>query len=293
MSTSVFTNVKDFFHAQICYQLFITHLHLPLEKEYRDFAKKACDYFFAHRTESKPFDSPRHHVIHRFNFSKKKNPKKILIAHGWMSRAAYMIRLIKLLSDHGFDVYALDFPAHGESKGFQLTWIDAVMVLRQIINEMGPFYATIGHSFGGSMLLNTLNLSSQFQTWQIKNVPERVVMIASPTRMQTPVAQLARRLRLSGKGYLFLRDMFQKNAILDSQHLINDIKCLDFQNYITRTTTPFLCVHGVKDQTIAPEESIIFCKKYSNASLVLLPDADHVSVLMDERVEKIINQFLL
>lgn len=46
------------------------------------------------------------------------------------------------------------------------------------------------------------------------------------------------------------------------------------------------------DATINPKESINFCKYYKNARLSLLPDADHVSVLMDERVEQIALDFL-
>ena len=202
-----------------------------------------------------------------------------------MSRAAYMVRLIRAIHQEGYEVYALDFPAHGEAKGVQLTWMDAVTILQQVINDYGPFHGVIGHSFGGSMLFNTLNLASQFQEWKIHQEPQRVVLVASPTRMRTPVSKLARRLKLSGKGFLLLRELFQ-------QHAITDIKNLDFRHYINRSTTPFLCIHGEEDNSIMPHESSIFCQHYPHAMLAMLPGADHVSVLMDERVEKMVCQFL-
>ncbi len=275
---------KDLLHAQLCYQLFITPIPLPLEKQYREFGRKACEFFLEHRTKILNSDVPRHHVIHHFA-SKKPEAKKVLITHGWMSRSAYMVRLIHCLHEQGFDIYALDFPAHGEAKGIQLPWTDAVTILKQVLNNLGPFYSVIGHSFGGSMLLNTLNLASQFKEWQIDAIPERLVLMASPTRMLTPVGKLARRYKMSSKGFQCLKKVF-------SQYAITDLKNLDYRNYSSSDQTSILCIHGENDETIMPSESIIFCQHHANATLALLPDADHVSILMDERVEKAISQFL-
>lgn len=94
----------------------------------------------------------------------------------------------------------------------QLPWIDAVDVLHQVFNHLGPFYAVIGHSFGGSMLLNTLNLASQYTRWNIQREPEHVVLLASPTRMNTPVIRLARQFRLTAKGYLVSPEILSRRA---------------------------------------------------------------------------------
>ncbi len=280
-----FTQFKDMLHAYFCYQLLITPIHLPIEKEYRNFARHACDFFVKYRTNIIDYALPRHHVIHHFA-AQNTSAKKILITHGWMSRSAYMIRLIYALHQHGYDVYALDFPAHGEAKGIQLPWLDAVSILQEVINKLGPFYAVVGHSFGGTMLLNMLTLASQFSEWRIHESPERVVLMASPTRIRTPVGRLARRFKLSGQGLIHLRNICRQQAMID-------IKDLDFRHYVSSAQTPFLCVHGEKDDSIKPYESAIFCQTYPHASLALLPNADHVSVLIDERVEKKVCQFLV
>lgn len=285
MRAKTLTEVWDLIHAQLCYQLFITPIHLPIEKEYRDFAQKACEFFVANRNRSINLDTPRHHVIHCFEQVDNPQAKKVLIAHGWLSRAAYMSRLIRALHQQGYHVYAIDFPAHGEAKGVQLTWTDAVTILQRTINQIGPFYAVIGHSFSGSMLLNTLNLACQFPEWGLVQEPERVVLMSSPTRMRTPVSKLARRLKLSGKGFIFLRELFR-------QHAITDLKHLDFRHFIRQSQTPVLCIHGDKDDSISPYESAIFCEQYRHGSLELLPNADHISVLIDERVELKVCEFL-
>ncbi len=37
MLASTLTEFRDYIHAQLCYQLFITPIHLPVEKPYREF----------------------------------------------------------------------------------------------------------------------------------------------------------------------------------------------------------------------------------------------------------------
>ncbi len=286
MMTDSLIHIRDLLHAQFCYQMFITPIHLPIDKKYREFAKMACEFIEGRRDEIIHREYPRHHVLHRFTPANKPNGKKILITHGWMSRAAYMVRLIRLLHKEGYEVYAIDFPAHGEAKGIQLPWTDAIAIIKETISQFGPFYGLVGHSFGGSMILNTLNLAGQLPEWQLNYKPERAILIASPTQMRTPVNKIARRFKLSGHAYLQLRQLIRQQASVDPERI-------RLSHFISQTPdTYFLCIHGELDATINPKESINFCKYYKNARLSLLPDADHVSVLMDERVEQIALDFL-
>ncbi len=286
MITSSLMHVRDILHAQFCYQVFITPLHLPIEKEYRDFAKLACEHMEGKRSEIIHHEYPRHYVIHRFIPIKNPKNKKILIAHGWMSRAAYMIRLINALHKQGYEVYALDFPAHGEAKGIQLPWMDAVNIIRETLNQHGPFYGAIGHSFGGSMILNTLNLAGQLPAWQLEKKPERAVLIASPTQMRGPVNRVAKKLKLSGQGYLHLKHLIEEQAKVTLSHI-------RLCHLTTQTPKiPFMCIHGELDETVDISESIRFCSIYQNANLRILPEANHISVLLDKRVEQLVSEFL-
>jgi len=289
MLTDTIAEARNFLHARFCYQLFITPLHLPLERKYREFAERACEYFEDKRSQAIHHHIPRHFIIHHFSQPQNPKAKKILITHGWMSRAAYMVRLTNYLHQLGYDVYVPDFPAHGEARGFQLPWTDAVAVLNHIINQYGPFYAVIGHSFGGSMLLNTINLSGQNRHYphlKLNSLPESAVLIASPTRMRSPVHRLARRFKLNGAGYQRLRNVIYQQAAIDP-------KKVRLQQFLAqKKEIPFLCLHGTDDQTVHPKESIIFCRDYPHGKLSMLPDATHVSVLMDERIENQIGSFL-
>ncbi|AWN72580.1 TPA: alpha/beta hydrolase [Legionella anisa] len=286
MITSSLIHVRDVLHAQLCYQAFITPIFFPLEKEYRHFAKLACEFIEGRRTEVIHQEFPRHHVLHRFAPQKNAKGKKVLITHGWISRAAYMAHIIQALHQQGYEVYALDFPAHGEAKGLQLPWTDAVAILKDTINQHGPFYAVIGHSFGGSMLLNTLNIAGQLPEWQLNHKPERAILIASPTHMRSPINRIAKKFKLSGHGYLQLRQVMKQQARFD-------INLIRLNHFLSQSPSiPFLCIHGELDKTISTKESIEFCKKYPDSRLCLLPDANHVSVLMDDRVDQLVCNFL-
>ena len=76
MRANTLSEFRDFLHAQLCYQVFITPIHLPIEKEYRDFARKACEYFIEIRDKVIHVESPRHHVIHHLNKFKGPRQKK-------------------------------------------------------------------------------------------------------------------------------------------------------------------------------------------------------------------------
>ncbi|WP_058533353.1 alpha/beta hydrolase [Legionella saoudiensis] len=286
MLTTSLTYVRDLLHAKFCYQVFITPIHFPLEKEYRGFAKIACEIMEKRRSEVIHVDSPRHYVLHRFIPTKPTKDKKILITHGWISRAAYMMRIIDTLHQQGYEVYAIDFPAHGEAKGLQLPWMDAVTVIKETLNQYGPFYGVIGHSFGGSMLLNTLNLSGQLPEWRLLHKPERAILIASPTQMRGPVNHVAKKFRLSGHGYIQLRHLMEEQAKIA-------LSRIQLNHFISQSPNiPFLCIHGDRDETVSTQESIRFCRQYPNADLRILTDANHVSVLMDERVDRLVQDFL-
>lgn len=287
MTVSSLTQILDGIHAYISYQILITPLRLPLIKKYRDFSRKACESLEQERSTLIRKQTPLHYVLHRFTPVINGNAKKILIAHGWMSRAAYMIRWIQVLYQQGYEIYALDFPGHGDAKNAQLTCIDAISIMREVINIHGPFYGIIGHSFGGLASLNTLSLATQLPEWQLNYYPERVVLVAAPTSMRGLIGSIARRLRLSQKAYLQLLQRFTQCTVIDP-------KRIELSKFIAQSyNIPFLCIHGEHDETVSLKEPRIFCSKYKNATLSILANADHVSVLMDKRVEALISEFLL
>ena len=84
---------------------------------------------------------------------------------------------------------------------------------------------------------------------------------------------------------MYLRQLFRQQTEVDPA-------LVRLRNFISQESDiPFLCIHGEQDDSISPKESIAFCNEYKKASLCLLDDADHLSVLIDKRVEQEVCRF--
>jgi len=73
-----------------------------------------------------------------------------LLAHGWESNAGRWRKVAMGLLKAGFQVMAVDAPAHGRSSGRHFTMIRYAEVLRTILWEHGAVDVLIGHSVGGA-----------------------------------------------------------------------------------------------------------------------------------------------
>lgn len=74
---------------------------------------------------------------------------RVLLVHGWESRAARLAVWVGPLREAGFEVVAFDAPAHGESGGRSANPLLFVEALRAVIARVGPAAACVGHSLGG------------------------------------------------------------------------------------------------------------------------------------------------
>jgi len=99
-------------------------------------------------------------------------PRKILLVHGWESRATQMAGYVDLFLDSGYQVIAMDAPAHGESMGKHANPVAFAEAIVSAHTELGPFDAMVGHSMGGSALAVALSEGVDC---------EKVVLISSPS----------------------------------------------------------------------------------------------------------------
>jgi predicted alpha/beta-fold hydrolase len=268
----ILSNVKDTLHAYICYQLFITPLIFPIDKKYRPLLNKAKSHMDKICSKKITLNHPKHHVIHCFT-PKGKVKGTILINHGWMSKSLYMMGIIDALYTQGYCVYAMDFPAHGESKGFQLHWYESVDAIININNTLGPFDAAIGHSYGGSMLLCALCLS-EYHTI----IPfEKLILIASPTVMTTPIKRMSKFLRLNPNAHKKFRTKLHQSHDID-------IKQLNIYKQLDKHATQFLALHGIEDNAIPYHESINLCNNCPSAQLKLFDKLNHIDIIFNKGV---------
>jgi pimeloyl-ACP methyl ester carboxylesterase len=78
---------------------------------------------------------------------------RILVVHGWGSRAEYLHEMATGLQNAGAEVVLLDLPGHGASSGRRLNLKLAAEAIVAAERHFGPFEGVVGHSFGGASVM--------------------------------------------------------------------------------------------------------------------------------------------
>lgn len=76
--------------------------------------------------------------------------RRVLLAHGWGGDAAQMTAFVEPLLAQGFEVVAIDLPAHGASEGKLSSVVHFQKTMLQLNKELGPFHAVVAHSLGAA-----------------------------------------------------------------------------------------------------------------------------------------------
>ena len=100
--------------------------------------------------------------------------KKILLVHGWRSKAADFRRMIETLLQEGYTVESIDMRAHGNSGGKHTALPEFRDILKSHYTKHGPFHGVVGYSLGA--LASGIALSELSQAFQ----PKHLILIAGP-----------------------------------------------------------------------------------------------------------------
>ena len=103
-----------------------------------------------------------------------KGQQRVLIMHGWESRATQMQALAQPLVELGYQVIAIDAPLHGLSRGEQSNPVQFARAVQAACRDLGPFHAAVGHSMGCAALAIAREQGAHIN---------RYVLMASPANM--------------------------------------------------------------------------------------------------------------
>ncbi len=87
-------------------------------------------------------------------------PRTALILHGWGSHAARFAPLARSLVAQEWRVLAIDAPGHGSAPGWRSSLPQFIAALDQVVQDLGPAQALIGHSLGALAAINWLGQSA-------------------------------------------------------------------------------------------------------------------------------------
>lgn len=203
--------------------------------------------------------------------------RRVLLFHGWQGQAGSFREFVPALLAEGFQVVAVDAPAHGESDGEQATLVLFMEALREIERVLGRFEVIIGHSLGA---MSTLFLCGE----RTPITPERIVLIGAAKNITIAFENFARFMGLPPR---ILNGMYRR---LESRHdrYIQDYSA---EHYAPRVSIPVLVVHDTQDLDVPFEHGQAIAEHLPNVELFVTEGLGHQRILRDANVVRRVVSF--
>jgi pimeloyl-ACP methyl ester carboxylesterase len=203
---------------------------------------------------------------------------KILILHGFESRAYNFDRYIQPILKAGYGVYAMDAQAHGKSEGKTITVPEYVDMLRELEKQTGKFSGYMAHSFGG--------LAISLYKEQERDHLSKIVLIAPATETSSAINLFVRFFRLSSAMKEGINDYILKKSGKTTDYYSVKRAMLQIAN-------PVLWIHD-EDDDITPIEDIkpLLDEQPENIEFMITRGLGHRKVYKDNNVVKKIISFL-
>jgi len=213
----------------------------------------------------------------------------IIPLHGYtVSRwdEVYMKDIIKILAEEGFNVFAFDFRAHGESEGKHTTLGDKeikdVMSAIDFLNEKYPEkcmkIGIIGYSMGGAIAL------------KIAALENRVACAVA----DSPFVSMEKTGPRGLKYFANLpKSLYGIVKIFSSSIAKANLKELEIINYADKIKVPVLIIAGKRDPLVTVKEVEEFRERAKDKVELWITSAEHVRSIKDfpEEYKKKIVEF--
>ncbi|NND30257.1 MAG: alpha/beta fold hydrolase [Myxococcales bacterium] len=229
------------------------------------------------------------------NPAKRTKHTPLLFQHGAWHGAWCWEHWLQHFSELGYEVHALSLPGHGASPlgkphVNRYTLGDYAECLAEVVAEISPTPAIIGHSLGGAVTQRLL---------ETHTVPAAVLLATLPQRGLMPylLRSLRHNTRTTLKAILTLNthhivnsadkvlsNFFSEDAVVDLEAWEAKLVRESFGVLLTTLTpiadptklreTPLLVVAGGKDEVFTVEEETQTAKAYG-AELLVFPDQAH------------------
>lgn len=208
-----------------------------------------------------------HGELSVLRFGRGRGPR-VLAMHGWEGRATQWGPLAELLERAGFELIAVDGPAHGMSPGRRANVGAFADALLDADEQLGPFAAAVGHSMGAAAVTIALNRGLRAQ---------RAVLIAGPARLDVVVDQFTRHVGLSDRG----KAAFDREL----ESLVGQPAAeLGMPELAATLRQPALVVHSRDDREIPFSDALTIARAWPHGHLLAVDGVGHRRILRSESV---------
>ena len=207
--------------------------------------------------------------------------RKVLLVHGWESRATQMSGFVDHLLSQGFQIYALDGPAHGQSEGKQANPYVFAEAVSNVYESLGPFEAVIAHSMGGSAVSVAL---SQMDSSVVSGL-NKVVLISSPSSIQNVLERFS--------GFIGLSASNTANFVRLIEEVVGQpTEALDTASNVSKLLCEGLVIHDKSDLEVPYEDALEIVDSWKSTRLVSTEGFGHRAIIRQPSIWKEVADFL-
>jgi hypothetical protein len=210
-------------------------------------------------------------AAYRFGQKASENGKTIVLVHGWMSGARFMLAIMERLVTMGHQVICFDLPAHGKSSGKSTNLVECSTALKVVIKQLGPVDSIIAHSFGGAVTAYALSQSDE----RLLGATGKVILLASPNQLAEVTKHFAKQMGISDKGRL----AFEKRLCAP---LGGDIRQMDGNIMFGKAGYSMHILHCRDDAEVSVDESRRFAEIGDSVCYQELSGLGHRRILYAE-----------
>ncbi len=195
--------------------------------------------------------------------------------HGWSGRASQFHKIAEHLHAHGYHIFSIEAPEHGELLGASTHMLNFVDAVEETALRFGQIDLAIGHSLGGMALFNVLGRNQWF---------EKMVIIGSPANIPNVVGDFCEKIELDDKVAKGIIRYIENRFNLKAEEASSDYLCQLYR-------PEGLIIHDVYDQDVPVENARIMHQKWRGSRYLETEGLGHRKVLRDQKVLDAIYDF--
>lgn len=219
-------------------------------------------------------------AVHTFSPQNNQCRGTIIMVHGWMSAARFMLAPVDLLRNNGFRIVLFDLPAHGDSSGRQTQLRECADVFDSVIESIdGPVAGIVAHSFGGAVTAYTLARGAASKLAE----DARIILLASPNELSQVTRNFSEAIGLGRQG----RAAFERRLLAP---LGGDMRLMDGNQLLKGVNRPIHIIHCRDDEEVQFSAAERFAKMQAVITLHPLNGVGHRRILYHPETMQILAQ---